>query len=121
MPLTDATVRGAKARVTPYKLTDGGGMYVLVRPDGARYWRMDYRWKGRRRTLALGVYPSVSLSVARENRDQAKKQIAAGTDPASRRKLDKVASKIASNNTFRLVSEEWVAKLVREGRSRATL
>jgi integrase len=96
-------------------------MYVLVRPDGARYWRMDYRWMGKRKTLALGVYPSVSLSDAREKRDQAKKQLGARTDPAAQRKLDKVASKIASNNTFRLVSQEWVEKLAREGRSHATL
>jgi integrase len=121
MPLTDVTVRRAKGQVAPYKLTDAGGMYVLVRPDGARYWRMDYRWEGKRRTLALGVYPSVSLSQAREKRDRAKKLLAAGTDPSAQRKFDKVASKIALNHTFRVVSEEWAAKLAREGRSRATL
>jgi integrase len=121
MPLTDIVVRKAKARAVPYKMADGGGMYVLVRPDGARYWRMDYRWEGRRRTLALGVYPSVSLSNAREKRDQAKKQLAAHTDPATQRKLDKIASNAASKNTFRLISLEWVQKLTREGRSRPTL
>jgi hypothetical protein len=121
MPLTDIVVRKAKARAVPYKMADGGGMYVLVRPDGARYWRMDYRWEGRRRTLALGVYLSVSLSNAREKRDQAKKQLAAHTDPATQRKLDKIASNAASKNTFRLISLEWVQKLTREGRSRPTL
>jgi integrase len=121
MPLTDIVVRKAKARLAPYKMADGGGMYVLVRPDGARYWRMDYRWEGRRRTLALGVYPSVSLSDAREKRDQAKKQLAARTDPATHRKLHKIASNVASKNTFRLISQEWLEKLIREGRSPRTL
>ena len=121
MPLTDIVVRKAKGRVAPYKMADGGGMYVLVRPDGARYWRMDYRWEGKRRTLALGVYPSVSLSNAREKRDQAKKLLAAHTDPATQRKLDKIASNEASRNTFRLISQEWVEKLIREGRSPRTV
>jgi len=121
MPLTDIVVRKAKARLAPYKMADGGGMYVLVKPDGARYWRMDYRWEGRRRTLALGVYPSVSLSDAREKKDQAKKQLAARTDPATQRKLDKIASNVASKNTFRLISREWIEKLMREGRSPRTL
>ena len=121
MPLTDIVVRKAKARLAPYKLADGGGMYVLVKSDDARYWRMDYRWEGRRRTLALGVYPSVSLSDAREKRDQAKKQLAARTDPATQRKLDKIASNVASKNTFRLISREWIEKLMREGRSPRTL
>ena len=121
MPLTDIVIRKAKARLAPYKMADGGGMYVLVKPDGARYWRMDYRWEGRRRTLALGVYPSVSLSDAREKKDQAKKQLAARTDPATQRKLDKIASNVASKNTFRLISREWIEKLMREGRSPRTL
>jgi len=106
MPLTDVTVRRAKGRTGPYKLTDGRGLYVLVRPDGARYWRLDYRWSGKRRTLALGVYPTVSLLEAREKRDRAKKQLASGIDPSAQRKLEKTASKVASGNTFRLVAEE---------------
>src|SRR5262249_48598316 len=121
MALTDMTIRRAKGRGAPYKLTDGAGLYALIRPDGARYWRMDYRWQGKRRTLALGVYPSVSLSEAREKRDQAKKQLASGKDPAAQRKLEKAKAKLAAENTFRLISEEWVAKLAREGRSEPTL
>jgi len=121
MPLNDVAVRNARGRAAPYKLSDGGALYVLVRPDGARYWRMDYRWHGKRRTLALGVYPHVSLSEARDKRDQTKKKLAAGIDPAAQRKREKLASKVALNNTFRLVSEEWVAKLEREGRAPATL
>jgi integrase len=121
MPLTDITARKARGRKAPYKLADGRGLFLLVRPDGARYWRMDYRWAGKRRTLAFGVYPTVSLSEAREKRDRAKKQIAAGIDPSAQRKLDKLASTIALKNTFRAVGEEWFAKLVREGRAGTTL
>ncbi len=121
MPLTDLAVRTAKPREAPYKLSDGGGLYLLVRPDGARYWRMDYRWLGKRGTLAFGVYPTVSLAEARAKKDKAKKQIASGTDPAAQRKLDKIASEIAHKNTFRAVGDEWLDKLRREGRAEATL
>ncbi|MBN8935861.1 MAG: integrase arm-type DNA-binding domain-containing protein [Rhizobiales bacterium] len=121
MPLTDIAIRKAVAKAAPYKLTDGAGLYLLVRPDGARYWRMDYRWAGKRGTLAFGVYPAVSLAEAREKRAAAKKQLAAGIDPSAQRKLDKVVILAAAKNTFRLVADEWVAKLEREGRAEATL
>ena len=65
MRLTDMRVRNANPRTKPYKLSDGGGMYMLVKPDGGRYWRLDYRFAGKRRTLSLGVYPTVTLSNAR--------------------------------------------------------
>ena len=121
MPLTDIAVRKTKPRETPYKLSDGGGLYLLVRPDGARYWRMDYRWLGKRGTLAFGVYPTTTLVEAREKREKAKKQIAAGVDPSAQRKLDKITSAIAHKNTFRTVGDEWLDKLTREGRAEATL
>jgi hypothetical protein len=121
MPPADIAIRKAAPKATPYKLTDGAGLYLLVRPDGARYWRMDYRWAGKRGTLALGVYTLVSLLEAREKRDRAKKQLAAGIDLSAQQKLDKVAIATAAKNTFRLVADEWVAKLEREGRAETTL
>jgi Arm DNA-binding domain len=69
MRLTDVRVRNAKPRTKPYKLSDGGGMYVLVKPDGGRYWRFDYRFAGKRLTLSIGVYPTVTLSNARASRE----------------------------------------------------
>ena len=72
MVLTDTHIRNAKPKAKSYKLSDGGGMYLLVKPDGARYWRLDYRFAGKRRTLALGVYPTTSLSKARTRRDEAR-------------------------------------------------
>ena len=82
---------------------------------------MDYRCAGKRGTLAFGVYPAVSLAEARDKRDAAKKQLAAGIDPAAQRKLDKIAAAISRQNTFRLVADEWLEKLAREGRADATL
>lgn len=121
MPLTDRAVHNAKGGPKPYKLADGGGLYLLVKPDGARYWRMDFRFAAKRGTLAFGVYPDTSLADAREKRAAARKQIASGIDPAARRKLDKVAAAMGAENTFRVVAEELLAKLGREGRSEATL
>ena len=121
MPLTDTTLRNAKPKEVLYKLFDGGGLHLLVRPNGGRYWRMDYRSNGKRGTLALGVYPTVSLAEARAKRDILKKQIAAGINPGVQRKLDRLASTISSKNTFRAVAEEWLAKRTREGRAEVTL
>ena len=121
MPLTDRAMRNLKGKDKPYKLADYGGLYVLVMPDCSRYWRMDFRFAGKRGTLAFGVFPIVSLAEAREQRDTAKKQIAAGTDPALQRKLKKLATITVAENTFKAIAEEWLAKLTRENRAEATL
>ncbi len=120
MPLTDLAVRKAKPKEKPYKLADMEGMYLLVGRT-TRCWRMDYRFAGKRKTLALGVYPEVGLASAREKRDTARKQLAAGIDPSHQRKLDKLATTIKLGNTFRAVAEELVDKLTREGRAQVTL
>ena len=88
-PLTDSRIRGAAPAVKPLKLTDGGGMYLLLNPDGSRYWRLDYRFDGKRRTLALGVYPEVSLAEARKRRSAAKALLAEGRDPVAVKKAGK--------------------------------
>src|SRR6516162_6366963 len=100
MRLTDTRVRNAKPKAQPYKLSDGGGMYLLVTPDGARYWRLDYRFVGKRRTLALGVYPTVTLSSARARRDEARALLARYIDPSTIKKANKRAAKLTSENTF---------------------
>lgn len=69
MPLTDIGVRNAKARARPCKLSDGGWLHLLVNPNGARLWRISYRWDGRQKTLSLGSYPAISLAEARKRRD----------------------------------------------------
>jgi integrase len=90
MPLTDTLIRQAKPATTPFKLSDEKGMFLLINPNGSKYWRLKYRIGGREKLLALGVYPQVSLKEAREHRDDARKLIANGIDPAELRKTEKV-------------------------------
>lgn len=108
MPLTDVAIRNAKAKAKPYKLADGGGLYVLVNPDGSKYWRLKYRYGGKEKLLALGVYPQVRVSEAREYRDEAKRVLKSNRDPSLVRKEQKRAAEISSANTFEAVAREWV-------------
>ena len=108
MALTDTRIRNAKPKAQAYKLSDGGGMYLLLTPSGARYWRLDYRFAGKRRTLALGVYPSVTLSNARSRREAARALLDGGNDPSAARKATKRAAKLAAGNTFEAVAREWL-------------
>ncbi len=94
MTLTDTRIRNAKPTSKPNKLSDGGGMYLFVIPGGARYWRLDYRFAGKRRTLALGIYPMVSLSNARSRRDDARALLAKDTDPGLAKKAAKRIAKL---------------------------
>jgi len=111
MVLTDTHIRSAKPGTKPYKLSDGGGMYLLVKPDGARYWRLDYRFSGKRRTLALGVYPTTTLSNARARREEARAVLAQNTDPSVTKKATKRAAKLASETTFEVLAREWLYNL----------
>src|SRR4249920_3370345 len=114
MPLRDVSVRKAKAGSRPQKLSDGGGLHVLIQPTGSKLWRLAYRFAGKQKTLALGVYPTVSLEEARRHRDEAKKLLARSIDPSVQRKTDRQAGK---EGTFRAVADEVIAKLEREGRA----
>ena len=107
MSLTDAAVRTAKPKDKPYKLTDGDGMFLYVHPSGSKYWRLKYRFAGKEKLLALGVYPEVSLGDARERRAQARKALAAGNDPGEVKKEAKRLASIKSENTFEAVAREW--------------
>lgn len=108
MKLSDATVRKAKPEAKPRKLTDGGGLYVMIHPNGGKYWQLAYRFAGKQKTLALGVYPDVSLSDARERREQARKLLANGSDPGVIKQTQKRQAKFAAANTFEAVAREWV-------------
>lgn len=108
--LTDAAIRRAGARTKPYKLADGGGLYLHVQPNGARYWRLKYRSRGKEKLLALGVYPGVSLKNARNGRDAAKRLLKEGLDPVTARKEQRRAVEIASANTFERIACEWVGQ-----------
>ncbi|MFM9977855.1 MAG: tyrosine-type recombinase/integrase [Sphingomonadaceae bacterium] len=121
MGLTAVAIKAAKGRDKPYKLTDGDGLHLLVLPTGGRYWRVNYRYLGKQKTLALGVWPEVELADARAKRDVARRLLAKGCDPAVQAKLDKVAASVAAANTFKVVAEEWYAKAEKEGLAPATL
>ncbi|EDV2892034.1 TPA: integrase arm-type DNA-binding domain-containing protein [Salmonella enterica] len=105
MALTDAKIRAAKPDEKPYKLADSGNMFLLVHPNGSRYWRLRYRFQGKEKTLALGVYPDISLSDAREKRDAARKLIAEGIDPCEQKRANKSLPDTAQ--TFEAVTRQW--------------
>lgn len=111
MALTDTFVKNVKHSGAPAgdKVTDGQGLHLLVKAAG-KYWRLSYRFLGKQKTLALGVYPEVSLAQARQRRDQARKLLAEGTDPSVAKRADKVARKLAADNTFEAVAQAWLAK-----------
>lgn len=121
MALTAVAIKNAKGRNKPYKLTDSDGLYLLVSPAGARYWRMNYRHLGKQKTLAFGVWPDTSLAEAREQRDAARKALARGDDPGEQIKLHRIAASVAASNSFKAVADEWLAKAEREGRSAVTM
>ena len=115
MALTDTFVKNIKPGSTAAgdKHSDAGGMYLLVKKAG-KYWRMDYRFAKNRRTLALGVYPAVSLAQARQGRDKARKLLAQGTDPNAAKRQSKQATTAASTNTFEAVARDWLVKTAAE-------
>jgi integrase len=117
MPLSDVKCRNARPGSKLQKLSDGGGLQLWIQPAGSRLWRLAYRFGGKQKLLALGTYPLVSLADAREARDEAKRLLMAGIDPA-REKQD---SKDDSHDTFRIIAEEFVAKLEKEGRADRTI
>ena len=105
-PLAPLQVSHAKSKEKEYKLTDGGGLYLLVTPSGGKLWRLKYRFEGREKKLALGAFPEISLSAARQKREEAKGQIAQGVDPGAARK-EKKAAELREQETFETVAREW--------------
>ena len=107
MKLNARQVETAKPKEKPYKMADGGGLYLLVKTNGSRYWRLKYRIDGKEKLLALGVYPDVSLADARAKRDEARKGIAGGIDPLEVKKEQKVEREAQVKNTFQEIALEW--------------
>jgi integrase len=108
--LTDTAIRNSKPADKPLKLTDERGLYLLLKPNGSRWWRFDYRYGGKRKTLSMGVYPDVSLKEARNRRDEARKLLASDVDPGENRKAVKAAKLEKVANSFEVVTREWYAK-----------
>ena len=109
MPLTNTAIRNAKLREKQYKLYDEKGLYLLIKPVG-KYFRLDYRFLGKRKTLAIGVYPDVTLKKAREKRDDARRLLQNGIDPAQHRKETKAIQKQGADNCFEALAREWYTK-----------
>lgn len=110
MPLSDTAIRNAKPKDKAQKLSDGGGLYLLLNPNGSRWWRLKYRHSGKEKLLSLGVYPDTGLKDAREKRDDARKLLAAGVDPGVKRKAEKAAGEERAANSFEVVAREWHTK-----------
>lgn len=110
MNLSDTAIRNAKPGERPIKMTDGDGLYLLLQPTGAKWWRFDYRFDGKRKTLSMGVYPDVSLKQARERREQARRLVAEGVDPSTHRRATKAARIEAATNSFERVAREWYSR-----------
>ncbi len=107
MKLTDKTCKNTQPRATPYKMADGSGLYLLVNPNGSKYWRMKYRFLGKEKLIAFGTYPLISLAEAREERDKARRLLTKGIDPATTKKDEKRKSIRNTENSFKVVALEW--------------
>jgi len=112
MPLTDVSVRLARARDRAYKLSDGGGLCLLIQPSGKKWWRLRYKWEGKEQMLSMGVYPNVSLLQAREKRDDARRLLARKIDPGAERR----AARTVYQSTFEAVARDYLARLSRHVR-----
>lgn len=109
MSLTDTAIRNTKPQAKPVKMVDGDGLYLLLNPSGSKWWRLDYRIDGKRKTLSMGVYPDVPLKLARQRRQEARTLLALGVDPGVQRKAEKQARADVGSNTFEVLAREWMA------------
>jgi integrase len=121
MPLSDVEIKKSKSREKPYKRFDGGGLYLLVNPNGSKLWRLKYRVDGREKLLAYGSYPLVPLKDARAWRDRSKRLLLDGVDPGVHRRSAKNEASIAAANTFGVIAADYLAKAEKEGKSETTL
>ncbi len=107
--LAAMAVKQAKPRAKPYKVTDGAGLYMLVHPQSGKYWRYDYRFAGKRKTLAIGVFPDVSLADARKLHQFARERLGSGIDPSVYKKVEKLTKNQTAADSFEVVAREWFA------------
>jgi integrase len=110
MSLTAIQVQNAKGRPKPYKLHDERGLYLLIKPNGGKYWRFKYRFEGKEKLLSVGTYPDTDLKTARQRRDESRRAVEAGFDPSQERKTDRQKRKVSRKNTFKAMADEWLSK-----------
>ncbi len=122
MALKALEIKALLPKDKPYRVADEKGLYAEIFPNGSKLWRFKYRFSGKEKRLALGAYPEVSLANARELRDNARKQLQDGKDPAHTRKMGKIAAKVNAGNSFQSVAEEFIrVRMELEGRAEATI
>ena len=121
MPLTNTAISKAKPTDKVQRLFDGGGMYLEISPTGGKLWRLKYRHGGKEKRLALGIYPDVSLTRAREKRDEARRLLADDIDPGEHRKITKSMQAGLSANTFEVRRDGYSAARTQYMRARLPL
>ena len=110
MPLSDTSIRTAKPKSSTRRLFDERGLYLEIAPAGGKWWRFKYRFEGKEKRLSLGVYPDITLKMARERRDAARQQVATGVDPSASRKAKRSSSARVEAESFEAVAREWFAR-----------
>lgn len=110
MNLTDKSIKNLEIKDKSYKMADGGGLYLLISPNGSKYWRLKYRIAGKEKTLAIGIYPQISLKEAREKREIAKKDLKNNIDPSQKKKLEKLQQLTNLENSFESIAKDWHQK-----------
>ncbi len=119
--LTDLEIKAAKPGGKVRKLIDGRGLQLWVMPNGGKYWRFEYRHLGKRKLLALGVYPDLTLEKARQRVDEARRLLADEEDPSEVKRVKKAEKKLAAENTFMAIAEKLTAKKRKDGRAGVTI
>jgi len=112
MKLTDTKIRNIKAKEKQYKVSDGKNLFLLIAPNGSKYWRFKYLFNNKEKLLAIGVYPDITLAQARERRDIAKQQLAEGKDPSFIKQTQQLAKKQSDQNSFEVIAKEWHTKFL---------
>lgn len=109
--LTDKAIRALRPSGKPRKVADSLGLYLLIQPNGSRLWRFKYRYDGREKLAAIGAYPEIGLAEARERRDELRRMLSNGIDPAAHRKATRVARATATENSVEVVAREWFQRM----------
>ncbi len=121
MPLTDIAIRHARPKPKPYRITDGGGLFLQIQPSGSKLWRFKYRLDGKEKLLSLGQYPVVTLAEARDRRTEAKRQLERGDDPIAEKRQEEINRALARAQTFGLIAQDFLDKLRKDGRTEQTV
>lgn len=121
MALSDLRIRSAAPREKPYKLTDGGGLYLFVQPGGSKLWRMKYRFMGKEKLLSIGRYPEIGLARARKEQLAARELLVDGRDPSAVKQLEREKQVELHSRTISALTDQFLAKQEKEGRAAATL